>query len=293
LYLKHFEAIVGTQLFKEKERENLVCLVIANFIRKLANGEQGLLDVEPTAQRLYQNKLVWLLMKDIICPVFQVPIINHKVLCYGTACFDISGVYKKDDVNDDDDKDEISVFLNAQIEYLPCRDASLFISSIKRHGLDTALVISELFDSEIYEQVEGLAKLAFTDDNSFIDFIYFVKTFSGNENSIEHILVKSQTINKKLHKKAQHPYYARNLTNGSWWYWGILEQMLESARGANWDTYKNLYPYLKEIWDKIHIARRKKGRDGLNYEALLRVKEKDDNRTPRILEALLGTTRVW
>ena len=45
--------------------------------------------------------------------------------------------------------------------------------------------------------------------------------------------------------------------------------------------------------EKIKKARRKKGRDGLNYEALLRVQFGENKEEPRIMESLLALDRIW
>lgn len=292
VYLKHFKEITGINVFNSKEQENAVSLLIANFIRKLTTRLDDISDIgsEPVVQRLYQYRFVWLLMQDLICPIYSIPIINHRVIYYNTPKFDISGCFE----DNQEEGETLSSFLNSGISYDPCLFAALFLASLECHGLNPAKVVQDILESDVKGHFVGFAKLAFKDDMEVDDFVDFVLTFTNLENKIEIMIDKTANILSGdmilLYKESQHQ---RNASDSSWWYFGLLEKMLESVRGADWTTYKSLTPYLREIWDKIHAARKKKGLDGLNYEALLRVKSKETDESPRILESLLGSDRVW
>ena len=294
VYLDNFKQIHGKEIFNSSEQKNTTCLLIANFIRKLSDAEDGVVESfpnEPVAQRLYQNRFVWILMQDLICPAYLVPLKNHRVICCPSPSLDISGCFEEKC----DYSDELSVFVNTDVEYKPCLYAGLLLSSIECHGLEPHVVVQEIIESNLYDLLVGVAKLAFDSDQSVNDFLSFLVTFAGLENKLESIVENAPDIlsgdSVIMYKNAQHA--SNYFTDSSWWYFGLLEKMLESVRGSDWTTYKNLMPHLRETWDQIHEARRKKGRDGLSYEALLRVKSKEDDKDPRILEVLLGNNRVW
>jgi hypothetical protein len=77
---------------------------------------------------------------------------------------------------------------------------------------------------------------------------------------------------------------------------------MEPSRGADWETYKNLEPYIKQFWDKVEQVRKqriKSGHDitGVPFDVLLRIKSHqtsnpniDVNKT---LQSLLSSDRVW
>jgi len=295
VYLKNFREITGKEVFGSPSQSDSSSLLIANFIRKLTNRTDDSLNLsfdEPIVQRLYQYRFVWLLMQDLVCPAYAIPVNNHRIICYDAPKFDIADCFEEIQ----GEERSLTVFVNAGIEYEPCLFAGLFLASIECHKLDPAKIVQELLESGLRQHFIGLAKLAFQKDEEVDDFIAFLLTFTRLDNKVELIIDKKADILSgdifSLYKESQHQ---RNFSDSSWWYFGLLEKMLESVRGADWTTYKTLTPYLREMWDKIHEARRKKGRDGLNYEALLRIKNKemDKDEHPQILEVLLGNNRVW
>jgi hypothetical protein len=55
-----------------------------------------------------------------------------------------------------------------------------------------------------------------------------------------------------------------------------------------------LHPFFEELWNKIEVERKKRGRNGLSYEALLRIKDGEiDPKNVRVIEKMLASDRVW
>jgi hypothetical protein len=105
--------------------------------------------------------------------------------------------------------------------------------------------------------------------------------------------IKVEASSDKMTKTAQFGFGEDGITS-SWWYLGLLEKMLGVSRGSDWSTYKSLHPFFQELWDKIEKARIKKGREGLSYEALLRIKSKEnDPKNVKVIEKMLASDRVW
>jgi hypothetical protein len=87
----------------------------------------------------------------------------------------------------------------------------------------------------------------------------------------------------------------------NWWSFGILEKMMEGARGADWSIYNELQPYVEAFWNQVESVRKeriKEGHDnGVPFDVLLRIKQKQNVDTqidPNLtLQALLSSNRVW
>jgi len=145
--------------------------------------------------------------------------------------------------------------------------------------------------SELKEKVVNSIKLAYNNDKEVNDFLMVLLTFAGIENKVEQLVVDSvkKASSNKIIKKAQ----VNDLGN-SFWYFGLIEKMLEPARRSDWTVYKGLLPWFKEIETKIEKEKVKAGRDGVTYESLLRIKSGENTKeeNERILEKRLGTDRV-
>ena len=226
-------------------------------------------------------------MKDIIEPVYNISINNTKVILNSNPLMDVSH-FNKCDVEEGED----FIFLNGDISYEPCKLAYLLNSVLEAHGLDANKVIKNILDSELKNKLIGLLKLAFKEENFINDFITTISSSVEIDNKME-----SMIYNFKGNKTAQ--YETRESTQsgnstGSWWYLGLIEKMLEPVRGDDWTVYHNLEPFRKELWDKIEKARKKVGREGLNYEALLRIQSGENSKdNVKLIEKMLGSDRVW
>jgi len=293
VYLTHFEEICNSSLIVDSvELEKILDLWKA-FLVFVCNekSQQNKFKDEKIILRLYQFPVVWLLMKDIICPAYEVPFENVIVaIVEDTPLCDVSEYLDKDVV----DIDNSFIGINSAIEYKPIRDAFLFVSVLEAHGLNPYKLIKEIMSSELQSRICGAMKLVYDNDKEINDFLMILLTYIGIENKIEHLVVdsvKTAGDKKKMIKEAQ---FMNNLTN-SFWYFGLLEKMLEPGRGTDWSVYRGLNPWFREIQDRIEEEQKKAGRDGVTYESLLRIKSgentKEDNNT--ILEKNLGSDRIW
>ena len=85
------------------------------------------------------------------------------------------------------------------------------------------------------------------------------------------------------------------------WYLGILEKMMEPARGSDWSVYQGLEPYIKDFWNKVENVRQqrvKSGHDnGIPFDLLLRIKSKQttgyETDYDKTIQGLLSSSRVW
>jgi len=277
-YLANFKEISGCEVFTDDKHKNIIFDIIVSYLRKLYYQDELFPSDENDYLncRLYVFSMTWIILKDIVCPVYGVNIENHKVITVGSSRCDISYF----------DKEKNVILLNNHISYAPSVYSSLLIESIKAHNLDPNKVFSELLKSESRYFIEGLAKLEFNDDLKVKDYMNMLAVYSSVDTDIE-----SMMNNDKI-KTAQNNFSAS--LGSSWWFLGLIEQMLEPARGSDWSTYQLLDPLRKEVWDKIEEARKKAGRDGISYESMLRIKDGEvDNSKVQVIERTLGSDRVW
>ena len=300
IYLEHFSEICGTSAFSNDKEKGTVLILISNFIRQLMYCPRKIVveeDKAPVVQRLYQYPFIWILMKDLISPVFKVPLKNHQVVACSSPNLDVSCLIKGEPGEKFSSTIETPfIFVNTDIEYKPLQMASMLISCVKCCDLNPFDVFKDIVDSELRNKLIGLAKLEFPDDKQLNDFFAFLLTYVGIENKMEYALnnsVKVASIDGKMIKTAQFGMGEDGMSS-SWWYLGLMEKMLGSVRGADWTTYKRLHPFFEELWNKIEVERKKRGRNGLSYEALLRIKDGEiDPKNVRVIEKMLASDRVW
>ena len=292
VYFTHFEQICGSSLMMDCiELERVLDLWRSFLLFICSDGDTASLkNDEEFVLRLYQFPAVWLLMKDIICPAYEVQIENIAIAVVEdqTAC-DISEYLDKKVL----DIETSFIGLNNCIEYKPVKDAFLFISVLEAHDLNAYKIIKEIMSSELQSKICGAMKLVYGNDKEVNDFLMILLTYVGIENKIEYLVVDSikKASKSEMIKEAQ---FMNNLSN-SFWFFGLIEKMLEPSRGSDWSVYKGLQPWFQEIQDRIEVEQKKAGRDGITYESLLRIHSgentKEDNNT--ILEKNLGSDRVW
>ena len=281
-YIINFEDICDKNISSNDIYQFNILNAIFNYLRQIADCSGD--SEEIVKQRLYQQEVVWLIMKDIICPAFEVELNNCQLILHGTPWVDVSCYSGDVDPVDEQDKEEF-ILLNTDINNNVIKQAALLCEAIKLHGLCPLDVFSSIEGTDILNKIKGVAKLAFPNDYDVTDFIIMTKIFAGLEADEEwKVLSKDDGI-----KTAQ-----ANGPGASWWFLGLIEQLLEPVRGSDWSTYKAMEPIYKEIQDKIDKARKKAGRAGLTYEALLRVNSGEVKpEDVKLIERNLGSDRIW
>ena len=294
LYLNNFHDITGCNLPNTDIEKVLIC--INNFFRFLCFHDNSYKSAKPDegiAMRLYQIPFVWLLIKDIVGPAFCIdPVNNCKVIVTPSPFIDCA-LY----VDETEDKElyekieEPFILLNSDIEYKPYAYAHLFVEAIKANNRCPFNIVSTILDSSLKNKIIGLAKLAFKSDKEVNDFMLCLMTISEYKNNCEELMSQICDKNIKVAQMGMNPYM--NISD-TWWFLGIIEKMLEPARGPDWSTYEGLKPYTEEVWDKINKERERRGRAGMTYEALLRFKDgENDPDKVRVIEKALSSDRVW
>jgi hypothetical protein len=80
----------------------------------------------------------------------------------------------------------------------------------------------------------------------------------------------------------------------AWWYLGLIEKLLDPARGPDWSIHEQLQEETQVLWDKIEAEKIKRGLDPLPMELLLRVQSEDFHQPGHYtIQKLLADNRVW
>ena len=287
VYINNFEVICGKKIISNDIHKFNILNAIFNYFRYISEpiyGEKIKLD-KPVAQRLYQQELVWSIMKNIVCPAYNKEIDNCLVFLYGTPKIDISFYFE----NENSKK---CVILNTDVGNEIISQASLLCDVMRLHDICPNNFISEIEGTEIFEKICGIAKLSF-DKKDSLDFMYLLKVFSGKEESIDKVLDNMDIKVAQTSGANMGQSMGENM-GSSWWFLGLIEKLLEPARGSDWSTYQSLEPFYKELQQRIDEQRKKSGRGGLTYEALLRINSGEvDPKDIKLIEKNLSSDRIW
>jgi len=293
-YLNNVENINGRDILLSSDRKKELLLAIASNLRYFIykDGSEDM-SGQPFVMRLYQQPLVWILLKDIVAPVFDVDINNVK-LVYGYSPYtDISKFYSKEETNNSSNDDMI--FVN-NINNRVLQNIFIFVEALKMANLSPIEIIKSIYESDLYDKLHGLLEISLSEEdvNDFECGLLVILGIDFTEMLSNKVSLSDNTFVK----------LAQNLfpsVNGQWGFLGILEKMLEPSRGDDWSVYQALEPYVKEFWDRVEETKQKRvamGKDpGVPFEDLLRLKSvqtvgyKIDTR--RTMEQLLGSNRVW
>lgn len=297
-YIVRSPDITGVQFIPDISTRDDFLIVLASNLRSFLydeiteNGERD----EPHVLRLYQYPLLWILMKDIICPIYKKELINLKIIAAGSPMIDVAKYYKKEDMLINNISDESFIFVNI-INNRAVQNAFIFVECLRAYGLNPIEVIKDFYETDLYEKYRGLLDIALNDSDEVNDFECTVMAILGI-NFYGLMSKKLARFDPKFVKTSQ------NSTPGApnnFWFLGLLEKMMEPARGGDWSVYNNLQPYVAEFWNKVEEVRKqrvKEGHDnGVPFDELLRLKSKQtvdyDLDTTMTLQGLLSSNRIW
>ena len=292
-YIDNSEKIVGKKLLQNaKQKENFL-ISLANNLRNIVYNENSFSDYleELTLSSLYQKPVVWILMKNLICPIYNVPLKNIKIVIGTTPYIDITRYYERGEIKKDDNISYPFIFVN-EVDCTVTQNAFLFIDTLKAYGLSPIEVIKDIFESELYDKLKGILKLSFDTEGRINKFISTLISILG-VNLLDFVPIR------KIAQRAN-PGINPDMAS-QWWYLGVLERMLEPARGADWSTYETLEKYHEDFWNKVEDLKNKRAKKGMDrgvpFDVLLRLKSTQtvDNKTDptQILQSLLSSERIW
>lgn len=296
-YIKRSFDITGVQFFSDESRRDEFLILLASNLRGLIYNEHTAYSAidDPHILRLYQYPIVWILLKNIVCPLYNKELANLKIVNAGTAEIDIARFYKKEEIQSEDISDEDFIFVNI-IDNRVVQNVFIFIEALKAYDLSPIEVIKTIYETDLYDKYRGLLEIAFDEKDEIIDFESTVMAALG-VSSYGLMVRKMAKLKSPMVKTAQTGVAG----DPQFWYFGILEKMIDSVRGPEWSVYQALEPYIQEFWGKVEEVKQKRvkaGKDpGVPFDLLLRIKSKqtvDFEIDPtHTTQALLSSNRVW
>ena len=290
-YINNSPKLVQTQLFPDEACRDDFLTVLASNLRVFVYGKEYPFEEEAHLARLYQYPLIWILMKDIICPIYKKNPKNVKIFVGDNYQVDIAKFFDNTDAIPFEMDPEPFIFVNG-MENRVIQKAFIFIEAIRAHELSPIEVVKDIYGTDLYDKFKGLLDIAFKSDDEVNDFECTIMAILG---------VNFYTMISKKSCKFEHNIVKTAQIHNQFWQMGVLEKMMEPMRGSDWNTYKGLEPYVKDLWDKVEEVkkkRKKSGEDvGVPFDILLRIKTKQtleaESDPEQTLQGLLSSDRVW
>ena len=283
-YIGNSEQILGKSLLADESKRKDFLDATFMSLTMIAFSENTFSSnvEELSLQGLYQRPLVWIIMKDIICPMYDVTLENIRVVSGDNPQVDIAQYYEKGEIDVGDLENYPFIFVN-EVENKPVLNALVFIEALKAFGLDPAGVLLEIFENEIFDKLDGLLTLAFNDNPE-------------GKQVFMHTLTNVLRIDRKTKVVTAQSADERPDRQNQFWFMGLIEGMLDKTRGADWSTTKSLQPYAEAFWDKVEELKIAKKGQNVTFNELLQLKREegpDGVDTTRTLQQLIGADRIW
>ena len=289
-YLQGMEIICGTKNDMTNEEKTAYITYVASVLRELSYAK----DAFPEAftdkpALLYANRqpLVWIALRDIICPAMNIPLKNIKVLAAKSGRIDAARFISADDAGPN--TKEPYIFLNGEIENQGVRSAYLIYACLEAFGVDATGTLNHILSrDELWKKVMGLAQMSMVETDLVNDFIMTLSILA-DYSDIDSALEKKKTA--KWHKRG---LWSQAQAANLWWQLGLIEKMLEPDRGPDWTGYFITKPFIDDLWDRVEAEKKKRGLKELPMELLLRVQSEEFKLKPDLtIQGLLADDRVW
>lgn len=287
-YVSHSDIISSTppEITSEDKLQFLTMAVAA--LRDITySSESTTSDIKGTvALKMNRIPFIWILMRDVICPAYNRPIKNIPVLIGRSGLMD-GAKYVEEGVGN---IAEPLVFSNLEIDNPHCRDAYLLFECLRAHDLNPTAVLTDIFNKpELSGKMIGLSKAAHVSLSAINDFLMTL-CMLANYKATDDVLIheaKSKWVTKS-------GLWAQAQAQSMWWYFGLIEKMLDPSRGPDWTGYFNTKPFMDDLWERVETEKKRRNLPELPLELLLRVQSEEfKQRTDLTIEQLLADNRVW
>jgi len=290
LYMRYY--LDGMPDEAKKNAIRFILTIIRDFHCSCDDSFMNMPSEDIVVMRLDQHPVVWILLRDIICPLRQIPLKNIRIIAGKSGMVDSCRLLSEEEVsNIAIPAEEFPlVFLNLDVESPAIRSAFLLVESLRAHVFDKNVgeaeeIIRDLFsDFFLKDRVISFARMAFAANEDESNF-FAVLSILCQSKELEDLAI-GDNISGKL-KEAQG-------MADNWWFLGLTEKMLEPARSEDWTVYETWKPVTEELWNKVETERRKRGLDEVPFELLLRIQSEDfKTDETQTLQSLLSDDRIW
>lgn len=298
-YLQNIERISGSPCTLTREERNIIINTTLALVRDMTYSTKNFPEAigdQPVVLTVNREPFIWTVMRSIVCPAFDKPLKNVRILARKSPYMDGAKYLKKGDIPSKNEAIFPFVFTNLEVENGPTRTAYLLYEVIRAHEMDPRGVIHEIFTKqELWGKFFGLARAAFRQTDAINDFLTTLSIISDEMEGIDKRLVKNAAATKWNAKTgiwSQAQYSGGG--SGSWWYMGLIETMLEPSRGSDWSGFYTMKPFTDDLYKRIEVEKKKRGLPELPLELLLRVQSEEFKSQPDlIIQGLLADNRVW
>ena len=287
-YVDNYNQFSNKELFNDNESKDNFFLSTAAFLRHAVYAGATDDSKDFHALRLYQKPFIWSCLKNLICPIYHKQPVNYQVVTGSHPTTDVA-VYVPENSVDGSSPEKPFVFLNMDIGNKPVSDACLLLAAIEGLDLEPQKVLRGIFSSTLSDKFAGIVKLAFSKPKDREGFMFTLFGILGYElEEFPEIKLSSSELDMKKQAQYQHNPFM-------WWYFGVIEKLLEPSRGSDWTTYESLEPEIKNFWDKVeeYKSKKKRSADGVAFDQLLRLKQDQTTDATKPFNALLSHDRIW
>jgi len=294
-YVHNADKITGVSLDVNPSTKTSFYNSVVAFLRDMTYSPLNIPvpeDFTSVVGKLNRNHFVWSTMRHIVCPSFDKPLKNVKIVYGKSALIDGAKFLTDKDIPSNKPDQFPFVYCNLEIENTPAREAFLLYEIIRAHEMDPRGILHDVFTKqELWNKFIESARISYNTNDAINDFLTTLSILSDEMGSIEKRLIKKNaTWNAKngIHRESQF------FGNSTWWYMGLLEKLLEPARGPDWSGYEIMKPFTDELWEKVEKEKKKRGLKELPMELLLRVQSEEFKQQPDlIIQGLLADNRIW
>jgi hypothetical protein len=232
-------------------------------------------------------------MKDIICPMMQIPLRNIDIIVDNIPNIDFSRFYNKLDTKNRSEDVSNFIFVN-DINNPVLLNSCLLISTLNSYGLEPESTIKKILESSMKDKFLGLLKISLENDCKVKSFMLFLIMFCGL-NYVDSY--KNDKFYNFIKEAQLQPYDTTGHGTGQFWFLGLIEGLLEGYRGNDWSITKSLGPKIDMFWNKVKKIEKDRKGNVLPLSSLLFLKNEDydlNNRdSTRTIQSLLEDERIW
>jgi hypothetical protein len=284
-YLQGLQTITGTPCDLTNEEKTAFITYVASVLRELSYAKDAFPEAftdKPTVLYANRQPLVWIMLRDIICPALNIPIKNVKVVSAKSGRIDCARFIPESSHGP-------YVFLNGEVENQGVRAAYMLKATLDAMGVDGKGILNHVMSrDELWKKVRGLAQAAMIETdlvNDFVMTLAILSDFSNIDGALEE---------KKTAKWNRRGLWSQAQSGNLWWQLGLIEKMLEPERGPDWSGYIITKPFIEDFWDRVDAEKQRRGMDELPMELLLRVQSEEFKQRPDLtIQGLLADNRVW
>ncbi len=286
-YLDNINYFNQKDVLSEQKNRDLVVLAAAG-LRDVMYDERPYhapdMYKETARPKLSQNERVWLMLNDIVAPIAGLKVADLKV--ENSEWWDFGAYYTT--LHDDNTESEPTLTISSMLHSEPVIDAYLLTHATEALGGDLAKVATTIYEDDgLRNKLHGFAKMVYQEPAKATKFML---TFAGIAD-VSHLLPVDNLI--KL-AQAQGQGGSSPPSFGSFFNARLTEDMLSAVRGTDYDAHNRLEALHKDLWNRVAVEKKRRGKVDMSLEDLLRVQGDEFRVKPGItLQGLLGDERIW